>query len=177
VAGRLTISLFCKRCGIYRSVHPSVIVCAACGGLLAPPRYRSVHPTVLPRSDKTVAKANRNATNKVKKPKGRTGVVPVYSEEYLRPDPGHPLGRGFPTGETMRENGETHRQAWMRVLRNDPCSYCNAPAASVDHIDPQSRRHRLTHTWVNFTGACERCNNAKGAQSLLLWLSRRPIGT
>lgn len=108
---------------------------------------------------------------------------------FDREDPGHPLGRGMPPGRTMRKDGETHRQAWMRVVRADPCAYCGRlprdtavapgvqpPCGTVDHIEPQSRPCRGiggVHTWLNFTGACGRCNSRKGANSLLMFLAAR----
>lgn len=92
-------------------------------------------------------------------------------------DPGHPLGHGMPTGRTLRRDGETHRQAWSRVIRQDPCSYCGEVVAmalsSVDHIEPQSRSVRGiggAHSWLNFTGACQRCNEAKSNIGLLEYL-------
>lgn len=89
---------------------------------------------------------------------------------------GHPLGRGFPMGAALREDGETHREAWMRVLRGDPCSYCDAPTSgTVDHIIPQATGERNLHTWLNYTGACAGCNNSKGSKPLLLWLAERRV--
>ena len=92
------------------------------------------------------------------------------TDEYLRDDPGNPLGKGYPLGRTLREDGESHREAWMRVLRADPCSYCGGPAGTVDHIEPQCRRASGlggAHSWMNYCGACQRCNGRKSARSLL----------
>jgi len=103
----------------------------------------------------------------------RTGV-----ERWLASDPGHPLGHGYPTGSPLREDGETHRTAWMRLLRADSCAYCNSPAPSgtLDHIEPRARPGRApggVHCWTNYTGACERCNAAKAATPLLVFLAAR----
>lgn len=99
-------------------------------------------------------------------------------ERWLDSDPGHPLGHGYPTGSPLRQDGETHRAAWMRLLRADPCAYCDAPAPSgtLDHIEPRARPGRApggVHCWTNYTGACERCNAAKAATPLVLFLAAR----
>jgi hypothetical protein len=107
-------------------------------------------------------------------------MLPVERLGYEADDPGYPLGRGMPLGRTLREDGETHRQAWMRVIRGDPCSFCGrAPAGTVDHIEPQSKRARGlggAHSWLNFTGACEGCNSGKKDMPMLTYLLRRRIG-
>ena len=99
-------------------------------------------------------------------------------ERWLDSDPGHPLGPGYPSGSPLREDGETHRGAWMRLLRGDPCSYCDAPGPSgtLDHIEPRSRPGRSpggVHCWTNYTGACTRCNANKATKTLLLFLAAR----
>lgn len=92
-------------------------------------------------------------------------------------DAGHPLGHGMPTGRSLRADGETHRQWWMRIVREDPCAYCGRrPAGTLDHIEPQSRSARVPggcHWWGNYTGACQSCNGSKGAGDLLLFLRER----
>lgn len=88
--------------------------------------------------------------------------------------PGHPLGPGMPGGSTLREDGDSHRDAWARVLRGDACSYCAAPGAggTVDHVDPTSRGG--SYRVGNLTGACASCNESKGARTdLLLWMRAR----
>jgi hypothetical protein len=50
---------------------------------------------------------------------------------------------------------------------------------TVDHIDPQSGRRRGVgglHDWLNYIGACESCNRAKGSDTLLVFLVRRAGG-
>lgn len=113
---------------------------------------------------------------------------------FERDDPGHPLGKGMPTGAGFRRDGETHRQAWMRVVRMDPCSYCGAPpgmtledtgvlrlSLTTDHIEPQNgppaRGIGGAHSWLNYTSACESCNGRKSNHSLLDALYRRRWGT
>lgn len=103
-------------------------------------------------------------------------------------DPGHPLGVGMPTGETLREDGESHRQAWMRITRMDICAYCGErlftfpcsgfPSGSCDHIEPQTPTVKArglggAHSWLNYTGACQRCNGSKGDDPLLAFLYMR----
>ena len=96
--------------------------------------------------------------------------------DYLSDHPGHPLGRGMPTGGTLRDDGQSHRQAWASIVRRDVCSFCAGPAGTVDHIEPQAHSARGlggSHSWLNFTAACERCNTGKADHSLLEWLYRR----
>lgn len=97
-------------------------------------------------------------------------------ESWLDDTSGHPLG-SLSTGRTLRQDGESHREAWMRTIRADPCSYCGAPGGTVDHVDHRRGRRVLhgLHGWPNYTAACERCNEAKSEEKLLLWLVRRPL--
>lgn len=98
-------------------------------------------------------------------------------DEFLRDDGGSPLGRGFPTGRPMRRDGERHYDAWLRMLRADPCSYCGGPGGTVDHVEPRCRAPRglgrSAHAWVNTVGACGPCNSRKSDRPLLLWLAER----
>lgn len=97
--------------------------------------------------------------------------------DYLRDDPGTPLGS---SGRTMREDGDTHREAWARVIRRDPCSYCGGPGGTLDHIEPRARRARGiggVHSWTNFTGACGACNSSKSARGMLGYLWDRAAGS
>lgn len=66
---------------------------------------------------------------------------------------------------------------WEAMVRADPCAFCGRrPAGEVDHIVP--RRRNLTSPGVvkgenafsNSAAACRDCNDAKGTQSLLLFL-------
>jgi hypothetical protein len=99
---------------------------------------------------------------------------------FLRDDAGHPLGPGMPMGAPLREDGQSHYDAWQAILRRDPCAYCGAArSGTVDHIEPRSRPSRgigSAHGWVNLTGACSRCNGAKRDTDLLLFLARRQYG-
>ena len=102
-------------------------------------------------------------------------------EEWLRDDAGHPLGPAVPPGHTLRADGESHRQAWQRVVRADPCAYCGrrSAAGTVDHIEPRSRPARLgraaggVHSWLNYAAACPPCNRAKADRPLLTFLLGR----
>lgn len=51
------------------------------------------------------------------------------------------------------------------VLMADPCSYCNSPAGTLDHIDASGENR-----WTNLTAACARCNTSKRQRPLLLAL-------
>lgn len=110
---------------------------------------------------------------------------------FLADHPGTPLGRGFPSGLTLREDGESHRAAWMRIIRADPCSYCGGPGGSLDHLEARSRVPRTgagahgclsrldqggLHVWLNYAGACPSCNSGKSDRSLLDALYRRRWG-
>jgi 5-methylcytosine-specific restriction endonuclease McrA len=58
--------------------------------------------------------------------------------------------------------------AYADVLLRDPCSYCGASTATVDHIDPVARGGR--NEWTNLTGACLSCNSRKHTEPLLGFL-------
>jgi 5-methylcytosine-specific restriction endonuclease McrA len=98
--------------------------------------------------------------------------------DYERDDPGNPLGRGYPLGRTLRQDGESHRDAWARIVRQDPCSYCGREAGTVDHVEPSrgprpARGIGGAHVWLNLVGACEACNASKSDAQLLHFLGRR----
>lgn len=91
-------------------------------------------------------------------------------------------GGGMPTGEPTREDGESHLEAWKRLLRGDPCAFCGArmlpcawtpTGATVDHIVPRARGERYRERWTNFTGACLSCNGSKRDSHLLRWMLAR----
>jgi 5-methylcytosine-specific restriction endonuclease McrA len=107
---------------------------------------------------------------------------------YTSSHAGHPLGVGYPAGSPLRaDDGETHREAWKRIIRGDACAYCGRlpfpcrfhreDAGTVDHIDPQAgpRPANGLHSWTNYTGSCARCNNSKDATPMLLWIARRGV--
>ena len=110
-----------------------------------------------------------------------------YEESHA----GHPLGPGMPPGSPLRLDGETHHEAWMRIIRMDPCAFCNRdvlpytsglciPGGTVDHIEPKSLPVKGlggAHAWLNLTGACERCNTKKSDRDLLEFLFIRAWGT
>ena len=108
---------------------------------------------------------------------------------YLSDHPGNPLGKGMPMGRTLRLDdvwmadrqvwrGESHLQAWERIIRLDPCSFCGREGMTIDHIEPRSLPVRglgTAHSWFNVTSACERCNGRKRALPLLRFLAVRAI--
>lgn len=55
--------------------------------------------------------------------------------------------------------------AYRRALRRDPCAYCSAPAAAVDHIEPRCAGG--ADVWENRTATCHECNSLKGPLPLL----------
>jgi 5-methylcytosine-specific restriction endonuclease McrA len=113
----------------------------------------------------------------------------VSRDTYHEDHPGHPLGRGYPTGSPIRMD-ESHTDGWMRIIRDDPCVFCGGPAGTIDHIEPQVSayrpqgyvvcrgaellvRQRRLHDWTNFAAACEGCNGSKASLSLLMMLRKR----
>nr|WP_320670781.1 HNH endonuclease [Patulibacter sp. DM4] len=103
-------------------------------------------------------------------------------DRFLREDAGTPLGVGMPSGRPLRLDGERHYDAWLRLLRADPCAYCGArtgTARTIDHVEPRSRSTRgigSAHGWINVVAACQRCNGAKADRPLLLFLLTRRAG-
>lgn len=97
----------------------------------------------------------------------------ITLRDYNEDHPGHPLGPGMPTGGTFRMDGESHKVAWMTVLRRDPCSFCGREGGTVDHIVPRSAGGPGLHDWTNFGGACASCNSSKSSVPLLEFLGRR----
>jgi 5-methylcytosine-specific restriction endonuclease McrA len=94
---------------------------------------------------------------------------------WLDDTAGHPLG-GIAPGRTLRQDGESHRVAWLRQIRSDPCSYCGGPGGTVDHIEPRAGpRVAGRFGWSNVAGACDRCNGSKDSDRLLVWLARRRV--
>lgn len=67
---------------------------------------------------------------------------------------------------------ETPRPVYERVLRSDPCAYCDLrPGATVDHV--VARGAGGDNTAWNLVGACPACNVAKDTRSLLVFLLAR----
>ena len=75
----------------------------------------------------------------------------------------------------LRRAVTTSTRRWKKVLHEDPCSYCGDAGGEMDHILPRVRRGATS--WQNVTGACRRCNVAKGSQKLMQFLvGQRPGG-
>lgn len=111
-------------------------------------------------------------TRQSAEPKRREPETRRFSADH----PGQPLGRGYPSGSTLRLDGESHRQAWLRIIRADPCAYCGGPGGTVDHVVPRSRGLPGTYDWSNVVGACQTCNENKADSDLLLYLRGRASG-
>lgn len=58
--------------------------------------------------------------------------------------------------------------AYARILRADPCSYCGAACEHIDHIVSVAAGGALT--WDNTTAACGPCNRRKRTTPLLPFL-------
>lgn len=93
---------------------------------------------------------------------------------WLSDTPGHPLGRGMPMGHTLREDGESHLQAWARIVRSDPCGFCGDDGGTVDHVVPRNPLVAVPlggkWSWLNYSSCCPACNERKGSLSLLWFL-------
>lgn len=114
---------------------------------------------------------------KPKPKKTRADRYRVSCEAFVASHAGYPLGAGYPSGDGLRRDGESHRAYWYRTLRDDPCSYCTRAGGTIDHIDPQAGPRPLygLHSWLNVTGCCSSCNVSKGAEKLVLWLAARAV--
>jgi 5-methylcytosine-specific restriction endonuclease McrA len=64
-------------------------------------------------------------------------------------------------------------RSFQRVLALDPCAYCGAPAAVLDHVT--ARLFDGCDDWTNRAAACRSCNSSKGALTLLGFLLRRRL--
>ena len=54
----------------------------------------------------------------------------------------------------------------------NPCSYCNMPATTIDHIAHLTLCHDPNHP-QNLAPTCEKCNNEKGCKSVLFFMLKR----
>lgn len=59
---------------------------------------------------------------------------------------------------------------YRRIVQRDPCSYCDGPGGTKDHITPKPSGGPPINTPENLTGACSGCNMAKANLGLLEFL-------
>jgi hypothetical protein len=62
-------------------------------------------------------------------------------------------------------------RGWWGIVKRDPCPYCGRfteGRQTLEHIVPLADGG--TAHWTNLSGACCRCNQAKGRTPLLLFL-------
>lgn len=87
--------------------------------------------------------------------------------------PNHPRrGRtDRPSAQDRNPNTNWWRTTSRHILTRDhwTCTYCGAPARTVDHIYP--RHLGGTHAEDNLTAACRSCNGAKGRLTLAQWIA------
>lgn len=57
---------------------------------------------------------------------------------------------------------------YVRLILNEPCSYCGSPGKAIDHIVPVSKGG--DGDWTNLASACTPCNSSKRDRSLLEFL-------
>ena len=69
--------------------------------------------------------------------------------------------RGAPLDATALE--------YAAILRGDPCAYCGAPCAHIDHVEPLAGGG--ASEWDNLTAACASCNASKKDKPLLIWMA------
>lgn len=63
------------------------------------------------------------------------------------------------------------RDPYLAHLLRDPCTYCGAPAVTLDHV--VALRRGGEDGWENLTAVCASCNNGKSGRALLSWLAYR----
>lgn len=80
----------------------------------------------------------------------------------------------FTDGGSAPRETKPAQVAAYRHLYADPCAYCGAPSAAIDHIVPWSAGGR-DEDGMNLTGACRRCNAKKHAKPLLHFLLERAV--
>jgi hypothetical protein len=64
--------------------------------------------------------------------------------------------------------------AYADILKDDPCAYCGAMCAEIDHIEPVGRGG--SGDYENLTASCRHCNRAKNARPMLYHMLRRAEG-
>jgi 5-methylcytosine-specific restriction endonuclease McrA len=80
--------------------------------------------------------------------------------------------RGYAYISFKKGDNHTPKDDWYGALRADLCAYCLGLGGTIDHIVPQSQGGSKT-SWLNQTGCCDECNNAKGSEPMVYWLLTR----
>lgn len=57
---------------------------------------------------------------------------------------------------------------YLRIINEEPCSYCGAPCQHIDHIVPLANGG--DNSWDNLTPACATCNKRKHSRSVLTFM-------
>lgn len=70
-----------------------------------------------------------------------------------------------------REPSSVEIGKYLAALRLDPCVYCGAPFAAVDHLRPRDKGG--PNRYDNVVPACSFCNSSKGRASLMGFLLAR----
>lgn len=111
------------------------------------------------------------------------GVVPYVKRTVCKN--GHPLvpgnvGKGVRAGRCllchrMRETRayDATAKQYVALIVTDPCSYCNGPGKTIDHITPVASGGG--DNWDNLTSACHSCNARKRTTPLVLFLAKRRL--
>lgn len=74
-----------------------------------------------------------------------------------------------PSRSDIRRGGPGAME-YARLIINDPCSYCGAPATEIDHIVAVANGG--VSNWENLAAACRQCNTRKRTQDLLQFMLR-----
>lgn len=75
--------------------------------------------------------------------------------------------------EQSRKRVQAYRERKREELGIKTCSYCGKKATGFDHIIPRSKGG--TDDEANLTPCCQRCNSAKGARDLAVFLNSTTI--
>jgi 5-methylcytosine-specific restriction endonuclease McrA len=119
-------------------------------------------------------KDRRNAYLRARRAEGKGRPSPETQEkrnarqrERRRNNPEKQRAEKFARRSTL---GEVDKD-YVALLLKDPCSYCNGPGGTIDHIVPLADGG--TNDWWNMTSACKSCNSSKGTNHLVQFFLRR----
>lgn len=134
-----------------------------------------------PRSECKECTKTRNRTVKRQDPVGERGRLRAWrARNPDRRKAQEARWRAANPAKVKARNAQRHQlrdtltaqdRTYIAVLMNDPCVYCGAAMAHLDHITPVASGG--TSHWDNLTAACASCNWGKAAKPLLHYLVAR----
>lgn len=111
-------------------------------------------------------------------PSRKTGLTPYCKpcDKIARPYVYHDSRkRSNHKRRALKNNAEQGcwyaREEYIRLLKNDPCVYCNGSGGSLEHIIPLIKNG--SDSWNNFASACRNCNSSKTHLDLLDFMLRK----